>query len=133
MIVDSSAIIAMLTGEPDRGEFINLLTQDPIRRVSTVSIVEAGLVMESRTGANGAGDLDLWLLTAGVKVESFDANQADIARRAWRKYGRGRHPAALNFGDCCAYALAKAMNEPILCKGNDFSLTDVAVIQPRVP
>ena len=85
----------------------------------------AAMVAEKRKGAVGRNELDMLILKAGLTVVAFDAAQAELARIAWRSYGKGRHPAGLNFGDCFSYALAKHMNNPLLYKGKDFSLTDI--------
>ena len=131
MIIDTSAIFAILAEEAESEELIVIVGADANVMVSTVTVLEAGMVIEARLGPNGAANLDLWFVASQAKIEPFDARQAAIARRAWRKFGKGNHPAALDFGDCCVYALAKAMDEPILCKGSDFSRTDIAVIQVR--
>jgi ribonuclease VapC len=128
MILDTSAVLAVLMGEPERDSFIDIIVNDPIRIMSAVSILEAGIVLEARYGSAGAADLDHWLQIASVRIEPFDINLAGIARFAWSTYGKGRHPAGLNFGDCCVYALASALRQPLLCKGNDFPLTDLNIV-----
>ncbi|KQW56620.1 ribonuclease, partial [Ensifer sp. Root1252] len=97
----------------------------PRRFISAATILELSIVIEARLGEAGAAELDLWLYKAGVEVVAVDAEQIAIARRAWRSFGKGRHPASLNFGDCFSYALAKSRNEPLLFKGDDFSRTDI--------
>jgi ribonuclease VapC len=87
------------------------------------------MIIEARKGENGGRELDLFLHRAKIDIVPVDSEQAELARIAWRQYGKGRHPAQLNFGDCFAYALSKISGEPILFKGNDFSLTDVRVVQ----
>jgi ribonuclease VapC len=84
------------------------------------------MVLETRLGEAGGREFELWLLRIGAEIVSFDAEQADAARRAWRRYGKGRHAAALNFGDCFSYALAVTRGEPLLFKGEDFATTDVS-------
>lgn len=79
-------------------------------------------------GADAGDELDIWLQTGKIETVAFDEEQAELARRAWQKYGKGRHPAALNLGDCCVYALAELRNEPILAKGNDFARTPIQVV-----
>jgi ribonuclease VapC len=86
------------------------------------------MVIESRFGAEGGLDLELFVFEARLEIAPFDSRQSAAAVRAWRHYGKGRHPAQLNFGDCCVYGLAKASGEPILCKGNDFAQTDIAIV-----
>jgi ribonuclease VapC len=83
------------------------------------------MVIETRLGEAGGSELDLWLHKAGVDIVAVDAEQADLARRAWRRFGKGRHPAGLNYGDCFSYALAATTQEPLLFKGHDFSRTDI--------
>ena len=95
--------------------------------MSAATFVEASLVVESRFGADGLRDLDRLLELAEVEITSLDVRQARAARDAFSRYGRGRHPAGLNFGDCLSYALARVLGEPLLCKGGDFPLTDIAV------
>ena len=95
--------------------------------LSAANVVEVGIVMQARRGDDGARDLDLLLAKLRVDTAAVTASQADIARKAFRRYGRGRHPANLNFGDCFAYALAKDKSAPLLFKGNDFGQTDVMV------
>ena len=97
------------------------------RMLSAASLVEIGIVMQARRGDDGARDLDLLLAKLRVEIAAFTARQAEIARKAFRRYGRGRHDAKLNFGACFAYALAKDQSAPLLFKGDDFSQTDVIV------
>lgn len=125
MVIDTSALMAILLDEPERREFNEKIEADPKRLLSAASFVETALVIEARLGEAGGRELDLLLYRAGVEVVPVDADQAEIARRAFRQYGRGRHPAGLNFGDCFAYALVKATGEPLLFKGDDFGRTDV--------
>ena len=96
--------------------------------MSVASFVEAFIVMQARYGEEGVRDLDLFLARAEIELAPVDVNQAHIARQAFRQYGKGRHPAALNFGDCFTYALAKATGEPLLFKGNDFTQTDLIAV-----
>lgn len=128
MVVDPSALIALLTMEPEAARIAMALEADPVRLISAASVVEAGLVIESRFGEAGGRELDLLIAKADLSIEPFTAEQSDFARDAWRQYGRGRHPAALNLGDCFSYALAKAAGEPLLFKGDDFRQTDVIVV-----
>jgi ribonuclease VapC len=125
MIIDTSAIIAILTDEPERRVFNEAIEKSDICLLSAAGFVEASIVMENSRGYEGLRDFDLWLAAAGIELSPIDADQAHIARQAFRQYGKGRHPAALNFGDCFSYALAKATGFPLLFKGEDFKKTDV--------
>ena len=125
MVIDSSAVIAILCDEPDAEHFATAIESDSIRLMSTASLLETSIVIESRYGEEGGRKLDLLLFKAQVKIEPVTTEQAETARVAFRTYGKGRHPAALNFGDCFSYALAKVSEEPLLFKGNDFSKTDI--------
>lgn len=125
MVIDSSALIAILFDEPERLELESLINSDPLRLISAVTKLEAGMVMVRQRGS--AEPLDRLLATISARIIPFDDHQADIAREAFTRYGKGRHEAGLNFGDCAAYALAVAEGEPLLFKGRDFSATDVEV------
>jgi ribonuclease VapC len=125
MVIDTSALIAILQQEPEAGPYARAIGSDPVRLVSSVTALETAIVIESRKGLSGGRDLDLLLHEAKGEVVPFTVEQFEIARGAYRKFGKGRHPAALNFGDCCTYALAKVSGEALLCKGNDFPLTDI--------
>jgi len=127
MIIDTSALVAILDQEPETERIARTLASKPERMLSAASLVEIGIVMQARRGDDGARDLDLLLAKLRVEVVAFTARQAEIARKAFRRYGRGRHDANLNFGDCFAYALAKDQSVPLLFKGDDFSQTDVIV------
>lgn len=126
MVVDSSALVAMLLGEPDGANLEAALgdADDPI--LSAATLVEASIVMHRRTGEQGVRNLDSLLDAAGVRTVALDGRQAVLARDAFVRYGKGRHPAALNFGDCFPYALAKSTGRPLLFKGDDFARTDLA-------
>ena len=125
MVFDTSAILAILQNEPERRKFNEAIETAETRSLSTASFVECSMILESRYGADGVRDLDLFIAKAQVSLRAVDEEQADLARRAFRKYGKGRHPAGLNFGDCFSYALARALDEPLLFKGNDFGQTDI--------
>lgn len=129
MVIDTSAIVAILGMEPESASLAQAIDADPSRLVSAATMVETGLVIESRYGAAGGRELDLLVAKAGFSIETVTAEHADIAREAWRRFGKGRHPAGLNFGDCFSYALARTSGEPLLFKGSDFSNTDVGVAQ----
>ena len=126
MVVDTSALIALLGMEPESARIAAAIEHDPMRLISAATLVETGLVIEARYGPAGGNELDLLITKAGLSVESVTAEQAEIARDAWRRFGKGRHSAGLNFGGCFSYALARATGEPLLFKGDDFSQTDIA-------
>ena len=125
MVIDSSVLIAILLNEPKAEHFTKLLIDADSLYISAVSIVESSMVIEYKKGEQGAIQYDELLKTSAPAVVAFDVQQATLARTAWRIYGKGRHPAKLNFGDCCSYATAKHLNQPLLFKGNDFSQTDI--------
>jgi ribonuclease VapC len=126
MVIDTSALIAILGDEPERAAFTRKIAEAPVRLASTGSYLESAIVVDARYGEEGLRDLNLLMSTAGVELVPFDAEQATLARQAYSTYGKGRHEASLNFGDCFAYALAKASGQPLLFKGSDFSKTDLA-------
>ncbi len=126
MVIDTSALIAILRNEPERRTFTEAIEAAARCAISAPSFVEVSIVTEARFGADGLRDLDLLISKAAIEVAVFDSAQAEVARRAFSRYGKGRHPAGLNFGDCFSYALAKVRNEPLLFKGVDFAKTDVA-------
>lgn len=128
MVVDTSALIAILTDEPERQRFIEAIEAAETRLISAGTFVEASIVLEIRHGADGSRLLDLFLDRAGIEIVDVDAEQAREARRGFARFGKGRHPAGLNFGDCFAYALSMTSGEPLLFKGSDFSQTDVEAV-----
>lgn len=125
MVIDTSALLAILLDEPERLAFTVAIDQADTKRLSVAGFVEASIVLEARTGAEGARDLDDFLTLAGIDFEPVTVPQGRLAARAFARFGKGRHPAGLNFGDCFAYALAMAYGEPLLFKGDDFAKTDV--------
>jgi ribonuclease VapC len=125
MVLDTSAIMAILQNEPQRRRFNEAIEAADTRSLSTASFVESSMIVESRYGADGVRDLDLFIAKSQVSLVAVDEDQANLARRAFRKFGKGRHPAGLNFGDCFSYALSRSLDQPLLFKGNDFSQTDV--------
>ncbi len=127
MVIDTSVIAAILFGEPEAVEFAAAIERDRTRLMSAASVLEASLVVESELGEEGGRELDLLLLKAGVEVVPFTADQLAVARHAYRTFGKGQHPAGLNYGDCFSYALSRTSGEPLLFKGGDFSRTDVVV------
>jgi len=126
MVIDSSALIAILRDEPERADFNRRIEADPARLMSAVSFVETAAVIETRYGLPGRHMVDEFVRHASIEIVGVDLDQAMLARDAYRRFGKGRHPARLNLGDCFAYALAKATSEPLLFKGEDFSRTDLA-------
>jgi len=125
MIVDTSVLVAILLDEPDAEKLSAAIAANTPRIISAVSVLEASIVIESKKGEAGLALLDELLNLAQFEIVAFDDAQQQLARVAYRRYGKGRHPAGLNFGDCCAYALAKVRNEALLFKGNDFNQTDI--------
>jgi ribonuclease VapC len=125
MVIDSSALLAIFLAESEGERFLKAIVNAPAKLISAASLLEIGIELESRLGEAAGREFDLFVIRAGLEVVSVDTEQIEIARSGWRKYGKGRHPAALNFGDCFAYALAKSSGEPLLAKGGDFARTDV--------
>ena len=125
MVLDTSALLAILMAEPEAEGFAVAIEHDPIRLVSAGSMLETAIVAESRWRDAGGRELDLLLFKTGITVISADAEQVEIARQAFRLFGKSRHPAGLNFGDCFAYALSRVSGQPLLFKGDDFAQTDV--------
>lgn len=126
IVLDTSALVAILTGEPEGDDFNRKIASASRTSISTANYVEAHIVVKAKLGEAGTGELSLYLHEAGTEIMAVDRDQADLARLAYAKYGRGAHRAALNLGDCYAYALAIRLGAPLLYKGTDFSLTDVA-------
>lgn len=129
MIVDTSVVIAILRGEPDAGELAAAIETLDVRRISAASYVEAAIVTDGSRDPLLSSLLDSFLARSMVTIEPVTVEQARIARQAYRDFGKGRHRAGLNFGDCFAYALAKDKGEPLLFKGSDFRKTDVEVAE----
>lgn len=127
MVIDSSGLIAILRGEAEGPAFLQAITAAPRRLMSAVTKLEAGMVAIGRGDPGGADDLDALIGELRVTIIPFDEQQADIAREAFVRFGKGRHRAGLNFGDCASYALAILEAEPLLFKGTDFGSTDVEV------
>lgn len=125
MVIDTSAVIACLLDEPERAGFVQAIGAATVRLISVVGFVEASLVILGRKGGIGLTDLEDFLHDGGIERVAVDERQADAAVEAFRRFGRSRHPARLNIGDCFAYALAKVTSEPLLFKGSDFSQTDI--------
>jgi ribonuclease VapC len=125
MVLDTSVFLAIFQDEPERRTFNEVIESADSRALSVATFVETSMVLESRYGAEGIRDFDLFLSKASISVLPVDVDQAHLARQAFRQYGKGRHPASLNFGDCFSYALAKSLAQPLLYKGQDFSQTDI--------
>lgn len=131
MVIDTSAIVAILFGEPEAETFEAAIDRDPIRLLSAGNLLELAIVVGRRFGDPGDRELDLLVAKASLDVVSVGEEQISMARAGFRRFGKGRHPAGLNYGDCFAYALARISGEPLLFKGGDFSLTDLtAVVEP---
>jgi ribonuclease VapC len=128
MVLDTSAVLAILQGEPERHSFVLAIENADSVRMSVASLVESSLVIESRYGAEGLRDLDRFIARAGIELISVDPEQGQLARSAFSRFGKGRHRAGLNFGDCFSYAAAISVGEPLLCKGHDFIYTDVPIV-----
>ncbi len=131
LVVDASAVVAALTSEPGSVELIGWLEAASRRLMSAATRVEVGIVIESRLGTAGRDALDRFLRDTGVEVVEIDSDAAERAVAAWRRFGKGRHRAGLNYGDCFVYALADGAGLPVLCTGDDFAATDLEVFRPR--
>jgi ribonuclease VapC len=125
MVIDTSAVMAILQQEDEAEHFSRLIEGATVKLMSAGTALEAGILVESRRGRAGASELQNFILRAKIEIVPFDLEQVTIARDAHRRYGKGRHPAGLNMGDCFSYALARASGEPLLFKGEDFGRTDI--------
>jgi len=125
VVIDTSALAAVLFDELERDEVIGKIAAAPRRLISSATLLEASIVIESRRGDAAGRELDLLLHRAKVQTVAVDEAQVELARAAWRRFGKGRHPAGLNFGDLFAYALARADGDALLFKGDDFTKTDI--------
>jgi ribonuclease VapC len=128
MVVDTSALVVILRREPERRAFIEAIEAADTRLMSVGTFVEISIVVEARHGAEGLRDLDHFIGRAGIELVSVDAEHGTLARGAFSRFGRGRHRAGLNYGDCFSYALAMSTGEPLLFKGDDFVHTDVMIV-----
>jgi ribonuclease VapC len=128
MVLDTSALLVILLQEPEASAFATAIEADPVRLLSAASLLETAIVIESRHGEAGGRELDLLIHRAAIGVAAVDIAQIDVARHAFRTYGKGRHPAGLNYGDCFAYALSRTSGEPLLFQGDDFARTDVRAV-----
>ena len=131
MVIDTSAILAILLREPERRSFVEAIESADSTRMSVASFVESSIVIESRYGAEGLRDLDRFISRADIQLISVDQEQGQLARSAYSRFGKGRHRAGLNYGDCFSYAAAISFSEPLLCKGDDFLHTDVPILEVR--
>ncbi len=129
MIVDTSAVLAVLLNEAEAEEFTGLLLKSEVCSMSAVSFVEASIIAETNGGDGGVRQLDAFLRTAGISIEPVNEEHALAARQAYSDYGKGRHAAGLNFGDCFSYALAKVSGEALLFKGAEFHKTDIVAVR----
>ena len=125
MVIDTSALLAVLQDEPERRSFNEAIEGADARRMSLATWVEVSIVIETRYGTGGLALLDQYVDRAGIELVPVDREQAAVARRAFSRFGKGRHPAGLNYGDCFSYALAAVLGEPLLHKGEDFGRTDL--------
>ena len=128
MVIDSSAIVAVLLNEKNAAQIAQAIEVASQRLLSAGNLLEASIVIESRKGEAGGRELDLLIYRAAIEIVAVDQDQAETARIAWRRFGEGRHPAGLNYGDCFAYALAKSRRSPLLFRGDDFLRTDIDVV-----
>jgi ribonuclease VapC len=125
MVIDTSAVIAIILGEPEREIFSAAILADPIRIIGEPTLVESSMVMMGRSGEEGLLRVRRLMSRLTIKSLPFTADHRERATDAFRRFGKGRHPAALNFGDCMSYAVATATGEPLLFKGDDFARTDI--------
>ena len=132
MVIDSSALVAVLTNEAEARVMAEAMAADPKRLVGAVSVLETGIVMEARYGLAGGRELDLLLHRCQIDIVSLSPDQVELAREAYRKFGKGQHSAGLNLGDCATYALSRSTGEPLLFKGRDFSQIDLRFVPCHV-
>ena len=132
MVIDTSAVIAILLGEPEAESLARAIASDPKRMLSAFSALESYVVITARKGESGGRELDLLLHRCQIDTVGLNADQSELARKAWVAYGKGRHVAGLNIGDCCSYALARYSGEPMLFVGEDFARTDLQVVDYRI-
>ena len=128
MVVDSSAVVGILLDESEAEKLATALLGEPRRFMSSLTALETAMVIEARKGPNGAREWDLLAMELELEFVPFTTAQTTLALEAWRRYGNGRHKASLNIGDCCSYALAVHLGEPLLFKGDDFSRTDIVPV-----
>lgn len=126
MILDTSVLAAIFFDEPEAGQYTQIIHDADSCRISAINFLELSMVLEGQMGAEALRQCDMFFRRAGIIIEPFTVEQAHLARQAFHDFGKGRHPAGLNLGDCCAYALARETNEPLFFKGSDFSKTDIS-------
>jgi ribonuclease VapC len=131
MAIDTSAILAILLREPERRRFLEAIEAADSNRMSVASFVESSIVIESRYGVEGLRDLDRFVARAGIELIPIDSEQGQLARSGFSRFGKGRHRAGLNYGDCFSYAAAISLGEPLLCNGDDFIHTDAPILDVR--
>jgi ribonuclease VapC len=131
MILDTSAVIAILAGEPDAAHYAKMIEQDPAPRIGTPALLEASIVLTRWFGEAAEPALDAFVRESAAEIVPFDLPQLRVAQDAYRRFGKGRHLAGLNFGDCMSYALARVCDEPLLFKGEDFRSTDIQAASLR--
>ena len=129
LVADTSALLAALFAAPRREAVLVALAEADDVLLSSCSLLEAGIVAQSRLGPEGQAELERLLDAFGVEIAAFTADQATLAGDAWRRFGKGRHPAALTILDCCSYALARAAHRPLLAIGHDFARTDLELVE----
>jgi ribonuclease VapC len=125
MIIDTSALVAILYRESEAAAFAQIIYDAEVCRISVANYVELSMVVENQLGPEGMRQAEAFFRRAGIVIEPVTLDHGELARQAFLDFGKGRHKAALNYGDCFSYALAKATGEPLLFKGNDFSQTDI--------
>ena len=128
MVIDSSAIVAILFAQAEADSFAIAIESDPIRLIATPTLLETAIVVQHQLEDDGSRELDLFIHTVGIELVPFGVDHYRVARDAFRRYGKGRHPAGLNYGDCFSYALSQTSGEPLLYKGSDFAKTDVHTV-----
>ena len=128
MVIDTSALVAIFLDEPERNHFLEQIIQADKRLISAATVVETGIVLEARRGPAVSRDFDLFLHEAGIEIVSVDETQSAQARSSFRQYGKGRHPAGLNFGDCFTHALAIVSGAPVLAKSDEFRRANLQVV-----
>lgn len=128
MVIDSSAIIAILLGEKEAPALIQAITMSGKRLLSSLTALETSIVISARKGGDGERELELLLYKIEADIIPFTRDHYVLALEAWKRFGKGRHPASLNLGDCCSYSLALSTGEPLLFKGDDFARTDVNTV-----
>jgi ribonuclease VapC len=133
LILDTSALVAVFYHEPERNEFLELIAQPPDCGMSIANFLELSMVVERQLGPDASRQVETFFRRAKISLEPVTIEQGYLAHQAYLDFGKGRHPAGLNFGDCLAYALARAKNEPLLYKGQDFPKTDLRSARPESP